>query len=663
MAQTSAKKPAKKSAPKVAKKPAKKPAKKLKGKSHEFQADVAKLLKLMVHSVYSEREVFLRELISNGADACDKLRYEAIVNPDLMGKDSELGIAISIDKETKTITIGDNGIGMSHDDLVENLGTIARSGTQAFMERASAAKEGKGKGGKGKDGNGDVNLIGQFGIGFYAAFMVADTVEVVSRKAGEDKSWKWVSDGGGSYSITEAVGDEVRTRGTEIYLTLRDDALEYLEEARIEQIVTTYSDHITYPIALDGQEPRQLNAGNAIWTRSKADITPEQHKEFFGAVSGVYSDPALTLHYKAEGLNEYTVLLYVPGERPFDLFDPERRGRQKLYVRRVYITDEAELLPSYLRFVRGVIDSEDMPLNLSREMLQDNPTVATIRQAVTGRVLKELKKCAEKDADVYAKIWESFGPVLKEGLYEDMARRDDLFELARFRTTNSLKGETVSLKSYVEAMKENQTAIYYVTGENAEKVAQSPQLEGYKARGLDVLLLSDSIDSFWVRTALGYDGKPFKSITQGADDLENIEPEDKDDKTKAKEGSKDEISALLVAMKEALGDKVAEVRKSTRLTDSPVCIVAGAEGLDRNLEKILAQQNTEGLNVSAPILEINAANDLIKGLAAQAKQDKSSVVDAAFLLLDQAYILEGERPEDPAAFARRMSEMLAKVFA
>lgn len=645
------KKPAKKAAKKAAKS-------KAKTESHEFQAEVAKLLKMMVHSVYSEREIFLRELISNGADACDKLRYEAIQKPELMGKDSALGIAIALDKDKKTIAIGDNGIGMSHDELIENLGTIARSGTQAFMEQANAAKE------AGKDGDSAVNLIGQFGIGFYSAFMVADKVEVVSHKAGEDKCWKWTSDGEGSYTIEEAVGEEARTRGTEIYLSLRDDALEFLEEARIEQIVTTYSDHITYPIALDGEEPRQLNAGNAIWARSKADITPEQYKEFFGAVSGVYSDPALTLHYKAEGLNEYTVLLFVPGERPYDLFDPERRGRQKLYVRRVFITDDAELLPPYLRFVRGVIDSEDMPLNLSREMLQSNPTVAKIRKAVTGKVLSELKKCAADDSEKYAKIWESFGAVLKEGLYEDMERRDELFELARFRTTNSEgDGETVSLKEYVGRMKENQTAIYYVTGESAEKVAQSPQLEGYKARGLEVLLLSDPVDSFWVRTALGYEGKPFKSITQGADDLDNIEPESKDDDSKKDEAAEDEINALLVAMKEALGDKVAEVRKSTRLTESPVCIVAGAEGLDRNLEKILAQQNAGSVPVSAPILEINASNAMIKGLAAKAKADKASVSDAAFLLLDQAYILEGERPEDPAAFAKRMSDVLTKVFA
>ena len=635
------------------KKPAaKKTAKKANGESHEFQAEVAKLLKMMVHSVYSEREVFLRELISNAADACDKLRYEAIAKPELTGKDSELGIAIAIDKEKKTIAIGDNGIGMNHDELIENLGTIARSGTQAFMEQASAAK----------DSSGEVNLIGQFGIGFYAAFMVADTVEVISHKAGEDKCWKWSSNGEGSYTIEEAVGEDARSRGTEIYLSLREDALEFLEETRIEQIVTTYSDHITYPIALDGPEPRQLNAGNAIWSRAKSDISEEQHKEFFGAISGVYSDPALTLHYKAEGLNEYTVLLYVPSERPYDLFDPERRGRQKLYVRRVYITDEAELLPAYLRFVRGVIDSEDMPLNISREMLQNNPLVGKIRKAVTGKVLGELKKCAENDAEKYAKLWESFGPVIKEGLYEDMERRDDLFELARFRTTNSSDGETVSLKDYVGGMKENQTGIYYVTGESAEKVAQSPQLEGYKARGLDVLLLSDPVDSFWVRTALGYDGKPFKSITQGADDLDSIEPDKKDDEAEKDQAGDDEISALLVAMKEALGDKVDEVRKSVRLTDSPVCIVAGSEALDRNLEKILAMQNAEGMSVSAPVLEINPSNPLIKGLAAQAKKDKASVSDAAFLLLDQAYILEGERPADPAAFAKRMSDVLTKIF-
>jgi len=620
-----------------------------KAESHEFQAEVSKLLQIMVHSVYSEREVFLRELISNGADACDKLRYAAIQAPDLMGKDADLGISVAIDKEAKTITISDNGIGMDHDDLVENLGTIARSGTQAFMEMA-------------KKGDDDIALIGQFGIGFYAAFMVADNVSVVSRKAGQDKCWKWESDGSGSYTLSEATGDDAVARGTKIVLSVREDADEFLEEFRLEGIVKTYSDHITYPITLEGKEPRQLNAANAIWTRAKSEISEEQYKEFFGAVSGVYSDPALTIHYKAEGLNEYTVLLYVPEERPFDLFSPEREGKQKLYVRRVFITDDAKLLPPYLRFVRGVIDSEDMPLNLSREMLQDNPTVAKIRKAVTGRILTELKKLAEKESEKYNKVWKAFGPVLKEGLYEDMERRDALFDLSRFRTTGSPDEETVTLKSYVEAMKKNQTAIYYVTGDTPEKAAASPQLEGYKARGIDVLLLSDPVDSFWVRTALGFDGKPFKSITQGADDLDKIEPvkaKEKEDKDAA---SEDEIAALLVAMKDVLGDDVQEVRKSTRLTDSPVCLVASDQGLDRNLEKILAMQNPQEASVSKPILEINASNSLIKAIATQAKKDKASIEDAAFLLLDQAYILEGERPADATAFARRMSVVLAKAF-
>ncbi len=616
--------------------------------SHEFQAETAKLLHLMVHSVYSEREVFLRELISNAADACDKLRYEAIQKPELLDGDADLGIGIIIDEKAKTLAIGDNGIGMDHDELVENLGTIARSGTQAFMEKAKGDKD-------------DVNLIGQFGIGFYSAFMVAEKVEVISRKAGDDKTWKWVSEGGDKYTIEQASKDEERARGTEIILHLREDAEEFLDDSRISSIVKTYSDHVAHPITLAGDEPRQLNAGSAIWTRPKSEISDEQYKEFFGSVSGVYSDPALTLHYKAEGLNEYTVLLFVPDEPPFDLFDPERRGRQKLYVRRVFITDDAQLLPAWLRFVRGVIDSEDMPLNISREMLQDNPTVAKIRKAVTSKVLSELKKCAEKDADKYAKIWDAFGAVLKEGIYEDMARRDDLFELARFKTVNS-GDKKISLKDYVAAMKKNQTAIYYVTGESAEKIAKSPQLEGYKARGLDVLLLSDPIDSFWVRTALGYDGKPFTSVTQGAADLDNIEIEKSDDDKKS-EASEDELAILITAMQEELKDDIKEVRKSTRLTDSPVCIVADDGGLDRNLEKLLAQQNAHSVSVSPPILEINAANPLIKALAGMAKKDKSSIKDAARLLLDQAIILEGERPSDPVAFAGRMSEVMAKVFA
>ena len=617
-------------------------------KSHEFQAEVAKLLHLMVHSVYSERDVFIRELISNSADACDKLRYEAIARPDLLAGDTELGIHIAVDKKAGTITISDNGIGMSHDELVGNLGTIARSGTKAFMQQA------------GDDGK-DINLIGQFGIGFYSAFMVAEKVTVISRKAGSGDAWEWQSDGTGTFTVSKVAGNKKTPRGTRMVLKLREDAKEFLDETRVEQIVRTYSDHVAYPIMLDGKEPRQLNTASALWTRPKKDITDEQYKEFFGSLSGVFSDPALTIHYKAEGLNEYTVLLFVPGERPFDLFDPERRGRQKLYVRKVFITDDADLLPPYLRFVRGVIDSQDMPLNISREMLQDNPTVAKIRNAVTGRVLSELKKCAEKQPETYAGIWQNFGAVLKEGIYEDISRRDDLFELARFRTTSASE-QTVSLKEYVSAMKENQTAIYYVTGEDAEKAASSPHLEGYRARGIDVLILPDPVDSFWVRTALGYDGKPFKSVTQGAADLDNI-PLEKDADKDSKAVPDSDISVLAEAMKDALGDKVKQVRKSHRLTGSPVCIVADDAALDRNLEKLLARQNPDAAKVSAPILEINPANPLIKALSAKAKKDKAAIRDAALLLFDQACIIEGEQPEDPAAFARRMSQLMEKAFA
>ena len=387
--------------------------------AHEFQAEVAKLLQLMVHSVYSDRDVFLRELISNGADALDKLRYEAIAQPELLNGQPELNITITPNKTARTLTIADSGIGMSHDELIDNLGTIAKSGTQAFVDNVKQAK-------------GDVHLIGQFGIGFYSGFIVAAKVEVISKRAGTDEAFVWTSEGTGSFTVAKA---EKASRGTAIVLHLREDAVEFLEDWKIEQVVRAYSDHIAHPImlAVDKETSRQINTANAIWTRPKSEVTADQHKEFFGHIAGIYSDPALTLHYRAEGRNEYTVLLYEPGEKPFDLYDPERRGRQKLYVKRVYIADDVEILPAYLRFVRGVIDSEDMPLNLSREMLQNNPQVTAIRKAVTNKVLSELKKCAESDEAKFRKIWEVFGPVIKEGLYEDMERRDQLFEIARFR--------------------------------------------------------------------------------------------------------------------------------------------------------------------------------------------------------------------------------------
>lgn len=611
--------------------------------AHEFQAEVAKLLHLMVHSVYSDRDVFLRELISNAADALDKLRYEAIAAPELLEGGGGLRITITPDKTAKTLTIADTGIGMSHDELVENLGTIARSGTQAFVENVKQAK-------------GDVHLIGQFGIGFYSGFIVASRVDVISRRAGTDEAFMWSSDGSGSFTVSPA---EATDRGTRIVLHLRDDALEFLEDWKIESVVRAYSDHIAHPImlAVENDTARQINTANAIWTRPKSEITADQHKEFFGHVSGTYSDPALTIHYRAEGRNEYTVLLYVPGEKPFDLYDPERRGRQKLYVKRVYIADDAELLPAWLRFVRGVIDSEDMPLNLSREMLQNNPQVAAIRKAVTNKVLSELKKCAESDEATFRKVWEVFGPVIKEGLYEDMERRDALFEIARFRST---RGDWVSLKDYVAGLKENQTAIYYLTGEDAVKAAASPQLEGYRARDIEVLLLTDPVDSFWVRTALGFDGKPFKSVTQGAADLDLVKLKD-DAKAPANEDAS--TVTLIAAMKQALGERVKDVRSSKRLTDSACCLVADGM-MDRTLEKLLSRQKDSGVSVSAPILEINAGHPLIVALAKTVEaKGADAVSDAAQLLLDQAFVLEGEQVPDPAAFARRIGDVMARVFA
>jgi molecular chaperone HtpG len=609
-----------------------KPAKTEIGKPQAFQAEVAKLLQLMVHSVYSDRDVFLRELISNASDALDKLRYEAIAKPELLEKEPTLAITITADKAAKTLTIADTGIGMTADELAGNLGTIAKSGTEAFVKKAKDAPD----------------MIGRFGVGFYAAFMVADKVVVTSRKAGTAKTHSWTSEGLGTFTVEEA---EKTPRGTTIVLHLKDDAADYMEAWKIESVVKSYSDHIAHPIQLAGEgEPRQINSGSAIWTRAKSEVTEEQHKEFFAALSHGGGDPALTIHYRAEGRHEYNVLLYVPAEKPFDLYDPERKGRQKLYVRRVFIADDAQLLPAYLRFVRGVVDSSDMPLNLSREMLQNNPDVAAMRKALTNRVLQELKKLSEKDAATFTKIWEQFAPVIKEGLYEDFERRDQILDFARFAST---KAPVLTLKDYVAGLKENQTAIYYITGEDAAKAAASPQLEGYRARDIEVLLLTDPVDSFWVRTVMGFEGKPFVSVTQGAGDIDAIKPADA---PKEDVKTDDATDALIRKLKAALGDKVKDVRVSKRLTESAVCLVNDAM-MDRNLERLLSRQKDSGVSVSAPVLEINAGHGLIKALT---KSD--DVADAAQLLLDQAYILEGEQVADPAGFARRMGAVMQKAF-
>ena len=560
-----------------------------KKEAHEFQAEVARLLHLMVHSVYSNKDIFLRELISNAADACERLRQRALTTPDLIAGDETFRIRLETNKAGKTLTVSDNGTGMSREELIDNLGTIARSGTRAFLEGLGEAKDGQA-------------LIGQFGVGFYSAFMVASEVEVVSRAAGSDEAWTWRSDGQGSFTVEPADPADAPARGTRVILHLADDALDYAEAPAIERIVREYSAHVPVPIVLASEveaedseaenddeksgkdaataiEEREIADGSALWTRNKSEITEEEYKEFYGHVSRQFDEPALTLHYRAEGRHEYSVLLFVPSVTPFDLFDPDRKGRVKLYVRRVFIADDVDLLPAYLRFVRGVIDSQDLPLNLSREMLQSNPVLDAIRKGVTNRVLSELQKLCENDAEKYTKIWETFGPVIKEGLYEDFERRDKLLGLVRFKTTKS--GENWRpLAEYVADLKENQTQIFYAIGDNPAAVKASPQLEGYRARDVEVLLLSDPVDAFWVQVALGFDGKPFRSVTQGAADLDAIPlpEEEKDKEAEDAKDSKTDVSSLVTYVKETLGDAVTDVRISSRLAESPVCLVAPEHG-------------------------------------------------------------------------------------
>ncbi len=615
--------------------------------NHVFEADVARLLHLMVHSVYSDKDVFLRELISNAADACEKLRYEAIAAPELLSDDPGSRIVLTLDADKNTLTLEDNGIGMSRDDMVEALGTIARSGTRAFMERVEAAKAGDG-----------AQLIGQFGVGFYSAFMVADKVDVVSRRAGTAHAWLWSSNGKGSYTVSEADLTEAPARGTRVTLHLMDDAKSYTSKWSVQRIIKDQSGHVPVPIDLiekPGAEAERVADGTALWTRSKNEITKEEYADFYRGVSGQYDEPALTVHFRAEGRHEYTGLAFVPESKPLDLFDPEGKGRMKLYVKRVFITDDAELLPRYLRFVRGLVDTADLPLNVSREMIQESPILAAIRKGLTNRVLTAIEKLQESDETAFAKLWEAFGSVLKEGIYDDFERRAQLLALSRFRTTNSDEA-TRSLADYVKDMKDAQAAIYYLAGDNLDRLKASPQLEGFRARGIEVLLLTDSVDSFWVTAAPDFEGKPFKSITQGAADLAQV-PKTEGDVPKTAETTP-AVSDFIAFAKSALGDAVSDVRASDRLTESAVCLVASEQGYDRQLEKML--QGAGRLDaVAKPILEINPGHGLIAALASGGSEEFRT--DAVQLLLDQARVLDGDKPQDPRAFAERLSRLFERA--
>ena len=609
--------------------------------SQPFQAEVSELLHLMVHSVYSETDIFLRELISNASDACDRLRYEAIANPALIADGEAPKIRIAPNKKDNSLTVADSGIGMDRQELIDNLGTIARSGTKAFVSRLAEAKDGAG-------------LIGQFGVGFYSAFMVAERIVVLSRRAGTDDVWSWSSSGGSGFEIAPASEDDAKriARGTEIVLHLKPEAKKYLESYEIERIVGAYSDNIQFPIELvpEEGEPRQINSASALWQRSRTELTPEDYKQAYKSIANAFDEPAMTLHYRAEGRYSYAVLLFAPSTKPFDLFEPARKGKVKLYVRRVFITADADLLPAYLRFIRGVVDSEDLPLNISREMLQNNPQLVQIRKAVTGRVIGELESLADKQPEDFAKIWDAFGPVIKEGIYEDFERREKLLALSRFTTTT---GERRSLQQYVADLKPNQTEVYFLVGDSIERLKSNPRLESAAARGIEVLLLTDPVDAFWTSAQLDFQGKPLKSLSQGDVNFDLIPLLDQNTNDKP-EPAADEATTI-AAIKSSLGDRVSDVRASTRLTTSASCLVAGSHGPDRELERLLSQHNRA--MKTKPILEINLRHPLV-GAIARAEAGSATTDDLSLLLLEQAQILDGELPEDPAAFAARLNRLV-----
>lgn len=610
---------------------------------HVFEADVSRLLHMMVHSVYSDKDVFLRELISNAADACEKLRYESISQPQLTADRTSSGILVTLNEEALTLVVEDNGIGMSRDEMIDALGTIARSGTKAFMERLEAAKAGE-----------KAELIGQFGVGFYSSFMVAERVDVISRRAGQQEAWKWSSDGKGSYDIVAVNLTEAPTRGTRVVLHLMQDAKKYTSKWSVEKIIRDQSGHVPVPIRLvekDGAEPSQVSDGAALWTKPKSEISKQDYDNFYRGVSGQYDEPLANIHFRAEGRHEYTTLAFIPGSQPFDLIDPDRQGRMKLYVKRVFITDEAELLPRYLRFVRGIVDTSDLPLNISREMIQESTVLAAIKKGVTSRILTALERMAEGEAETFSKFWDLFGAIIKEGIYEDFERRSQLLKLARFRSTASNEA-TRSLVDYMAAMKEGQSAIYYIAGSSLDQLTSSPQLEGYRAKGIEVLLLTDGVDNFWPTNVPDFEGKPFKSVTQGLADLNDVAG-----KEGANEQSREvspEVAAFIDFARGALGEEVADVRASGRLTESAVCLVASEHGPDRQLEKLL-QGAGRLQTASKPILELNAHSELVKSIASIDNQTFRK--DAVWLLLDEARILDGDKPANPRAFAERQARL------
>ena len=608
-------------------------------KKQKFKTEVSKLLDIVINSLYSEKYIFLRELISNASDACDKLRYYSLMKPEVTKNNGEFKIVITPNAEENTLTISDNGIGMNKDDLVNHLSTIAKSGTADFVNNA-------------KDNGSVVDLIGKFGVGFYSAFMVASKVEVVTKRAGEEQAYKWISNGVDGFEIEET---EKEKSGTDIKLFLKDDAKDFTDTIYLRHIIRTYSDHINYPIVLDlgkaGEET--VNTGSALWTKNKAEITDEQYNEFYHHISRNFDTPWMRLHFKAEGSIEYTGLLFIPSEAPYDLFQPDRQQSLKLYVNRVFISDKVDdLMPAYLRFVKGIIDSADLPLNISREMLQQNALIAKIRSGTVSRILKELKKRSE-DYDDYMKFWKNFGMAFKEGIYEDPANRVEIAELSRFYSTNSTEKLT-SLDEYISRVNEGQTNIYYITGDDVPTLRNNPQLEAFKEKGLEVLLLTDPIDEFWVQTLTNFKGYPLKHVSQADVDLkfERKEP-------KADEGS---LKKLTDFMAELFKNEVGKVVATEKLTKSPVSLTVENGQMSIHLERLMRNHQQQTAFASSRILEVNPYHPLIIKLADSMFNDseRQTVEEVCRLLLDQAKISEGEAISDSSFFSEKLSDYILR---
>ena len=606
-----------------------------------FQAEVNKMLNIVVNSLYSEKYIFLRELVSNASDACDKLKYLMLTNPDIAKGNGELKIVITPNDKDSTLTISDNGIGMDREDLINHLGTIAKSGTSDFVASM-------------KENGSAADLIGQFGVGFYSAFMVADKVEICARKAGEDTAYKWTSNGIDGFEIEET---SKATIGTEIKLFLKAEDKNFTDTIYLRHLIRTYSDHINYPIVLNLGEAGEetVNSGSALWTRNKSEISPEQYKDFYQHLSHNFDDPWLTLHFKAEGNIEYSALLFIPSTQPYDLFQPDRKHGLKLYVNRVFISDKVEeLMPNYLRFVKGIVDSSDLPLNISREMLQQNALIAKIRHGIVGRLLKDLKKRFENHDD-YLKFWNNFGTAFKEGIYEDFSNREEIAGLALFNSTNA--GNTLtSLDAYIERMQPEQKSIYYITGDDVNVLANNPQLEAFKQKGLEVLLLVDPIDEFWTQTLPNYKGKAIKHITQADIDLnfDRHEP-------KAETGSLEKLTAF---MSELLKDEVGKVTSTEKLTSSPVNLTVEGGQMSIHLERLMRNHQQQTAFNSTRILEVNPYHPLIIKMSEAIENDerKPEIEKVTRILLDQAKIAEGEPIKDPAFYVAAISNYILQNF-